>query len=257
MTKNEYLKELNNAFKDFVFFPSDHHYEYKGKTIGISVTKFIGQYVNEFDKELIANKVAKRDNKTVEEILNAWEQKNNWACKKGTYIHEYIQALFSEEPDFSYLPFDEDKEKQEIIKICLDQCINFYEDYKKSLVHLADEFVIGSSEFDIASAIDHLFINKVTGGLLLVDYKTNSDIYKNEKYAKKMKAPLHHLKDTTLNHYFIQLSIYKFIVERYTNLKIEKMLIVWFSENNDNYKIIEVPFLGEEVEKILNWRLFE
>ena len=96
--------------------------------------------------------------------------------------------------------------------------------------------------------------NKLTGGLVLVDYKTNSDIHKNEKYAKNMKVPLQHLKDFTLNHYYIQLSIYKYLVEKYTNLKIEEMFIVWFSENIDNYQIIEIPYLKNEVSKILRDR---
>lgn len=69
-----------------------------------------------------------------------------------------------------------------------------------------------------------------------------------------MKAPLSHLKDTTLNHYAIQLSIYKYIVEKYTDLKIDEFFIVWFSENNENYEIIEVPYLKDEVIKILENR---
>jgi hypothetical protein len=69
-----------------------------------------------------------------------------------------------------------------------------------------------------------------------------------------MKVPLTHLKDFTLNHYYIQLSIYKYLVEKYTNLKIEEMFIVWFSENNDNYEIIEIPYLKDEVIRILENR---
>ena len=132
--------------------------------------------------------------------------------------------------------------------------MNFKMDYEDRLEHLADEFVVGSEEYDIASAIDHLFINKLTGGLVLVDYKTNTDIHKNEKYAKNMKVPLQHLKDSTINHYHVQLSIYKYLVEKYTGLKIEEMFIVWFSENNDNYEIIDVPYLKNEVQEILERR---
>jgi len=122
------------------------------------------------------------------------------------------------------------------------------------LEHLADEFVIGSYEYNIASAIDHLFINKMTGELVMVDYKTNSDIHKNERYAKKMKIPLNNLRDTTINHYAIQLSIYKYLIEKYTSLKVSEFFIVWFSELNKNYEIIEVPYLKDEVIKILENR---
>ena len=290
MTKEEYLKELNKAFGDFKFFSQDHHYEYKGKRVGISVTRFIEQYCNEFDAQAVAEKVATKNKKnydyatvqlkyynplvlgydgcrekydelqemlkqptTVQEVLNEWDYKNKFACAKGSTCHEYAQSLWSGN-DFDRGDFDGSKEYLQAVDKIESQADRFYNDYQDRLEHLADEFVVGSSEYVIARAIDHLFINQLTGGLVLVDYKTNSDIHKTEKYAKDMKVPLQHLKDFTLNHYYIQLSIYKYLVEKYTNLKIEEMFIVYFSENIENYEIIEIPYLYEEVRKILELR---
>lgn len=253
MTKKQYLQELNKAFGNFKFFSQDHHYEYKGQRVGISVTRLIEDYTNEFDAETIAEKVAIRDNKTMQEVLDEWQYKNDFSKVKGSTCHEYAQSLWNKEK-WQPLLFDKSKEYLSAVGQIQEQAINFKLDYEDKLEHLADEFVIGSEEYDIASAIDHLFINKLTGGLVLVDYKTNSDIHKSEKYAKSMKVPLQHLKDFTLNHYYIQLSIYKYLVEKYTNLKIEEMFIVWFSENIENYEIIEIPYLKEEVKKILENR---
>lgn len=256
MTKEEYLKELNKAFGDFKFFEQDHHYEYKGKRVGISVTRLIEEYTQEFDSQGVAEKVALKQNKSVQEVLDEWKYKNKFACEKGSTCHEFAQSRWSGEV-WQEKHFDGSEEYEKAVEIIQWQANEFRIDYKDRLEHLADEFVIGSEEYDIASAIDHIFINKLTGGLVLVDYKTNSDIHKNERYAKNMKVPLSHLKDTTLNHYAIQLSIYKYIVEKYTNLKFEDMFIVWFSENIDNYQIIEVPYLKNEVIKILEWRKWE
>lgn len=253
MTRDEYLKELNKAFGDFKFFEQDHHYEYKGQRVGISVTRLIEDYTNEFDSEAVAEKVAIKENKSVEEVLNEWKYKNKFATTKGTTCHEYAQCLWDVKP-YERLKFDDSPEFIKAVLIIQRQAMNFKMDYEERLEHLADEYVIGSEEYSIASAIDHLFINKLTGGLVLVDYKTNSDIHKNEKYAKNMKVPLTHLKDYTLNHYYIQLSIYKYLVEKYTNLKIEEMFIVWFSENIENYEIIEIPYLEKEVKNILENR---
>ena len=197
--------------------------------------------------------MAIRDNKTIQEVLDEWKKKNQWACHKGHLGHEYSQSLWNWQSPYYYGKMQNESENIALEKI-FNQADNFYKDYQDRLEHLADEFVVGSDEYDIASAIDHLFINKLTGGLVLVDYKTNSDIHKTEKYAKDMKVPLSHLKDFTLNHYYIQLSIYKYIVEKYTNLKIEEMFIVYFSENIENYEIIEIPYLKDEVEKILENR---
>lgn len=264
MTKEEYLKELNKAFGNFKFFPEDHHYEYKGERVGMSVTRLIEEYTNDFDAESVAYKVAMKSDKSVQEVLDEWKQKNEYACTKGSLGHEFAQTLWKtdwhhDEPFLanSFKLANKGLANDENIKKINFQALNFYQDYKDRLKHLADEFVVGSEEYDIASAIDHLFINKLTGGLVLVDYKTNSDIHKNEKYAKNMKAPLDNLKDDSIHHYYIQLSIYKYIVEKYTGLQIEEMFIVWFSENIENYEIIKVPYLKEEVEKVLEWRRYE
>lgn len=251
--KNNYLDKLNQAFKDFVFFEDGHYYEYKGKRVGISATRLIEEYTNEFDSQAVAEKVAERDNKKVQEVLDEWKYKNEFATTKGSTCHEYVQSRWSGEK-YEPLFFDKSIDYLEAVAKIQQQAVMFYNDYQDRLIHLSAEFVIGSEEYDIASAIDHIFINKLTGGLVLVDYKTNSDIHKNEKYAKNMKVPLHNLKDTTLNHYAIQLSIYKYIVEKYTDLKFDEMFIVWFSELNNNYEIIEVPYLKNEVEKILELR---
>lgn len=275
MTKEEYLKELNKAFGDFKFFENGHYYEYKGKRVGISVTRLIEEYTNEFDAQAVAEKVALKNQKyisdlykhcgevelweleqnptIIEGVLQLWDYKNKFACAKGSTCHEYAQSRWSGE-EYKPLFFDKSMDYLNAVAKIQKQAVMFYNDYNDRLIHLADEFVVGSEEYDIASAIDHLFINKLTGGLVLVDYKTNSDIHKTEKYAKDMKVPLQHLKDFTLNHYYIQLSIYKYLVEKYTNLKIEEMFIVYFSENIENYEIIEIPYLKKEVEKILENR---
>lgn len=255
MTKEEYLKELNKAFGDFKFFESDHHYEYKGKRVGISVTTFYAQYENEFNEQEMAEKSAIKYNKSIEEILDEWHYKRDFSCEKGTTIHEYIQSLFSGNK-YRKLTFDKSKEYLDAVNKCQRQADNFYKDYKDRLEHIADEYTIGSDCYDIASNIDHLFRNKLTGGLALVDYKTNKEMtgYNKQAYKKSMKLPLQNLNDDAIHHYYIQLSIYKYLVEKYTNLKIEEMFIVYFSENIENYEIIEIPYLKNEVEEILENR---
>ena len=253
MTREEYLKELDKAFGDFKFFESDHHYEYKCERVGMGVTTFIGQFGNEFNAEEKAKNTALKTNRSITDVLNEWAYKRDFACDKGSTMHEYSQSLWSE-AGWKLIPFDLSQKYLEAVEKIKKQARNFYNDFKDRLTHLYDEYIIGSQEYNLSSAIDHLFINKLTGGLVLVDYKTNTDIYKGDKYAKEMKHPLEHLKDTKLSHYYLQLSIYKYIVEKYTDLKIEDMFIVWLSEENENYQIIEIPYLKKEVKKILELR---
>lgn len=264
MANNQYLKILKKTFKDFKFFEDEHYYEFKGERVGISVTKFIEQYSNQFNAEFMAEKVAMKNYKinldtgdnlpqTIQDVLQQWDYKNKFACIKGKNGHNYAQCCWSKKK-FEYDRFDDcDQFKQANSKIFL-QGLQFYDDYKEKLEHLADEFVIGSEEYDIASCVDHLFVNKQTGGLVLVDYKTSNDIRKDNKYVKHMQVPLQDVRDNKLNHYFLQVSIYRYLIEKYTGLQIEQMFIVYMNEDIEFYEIINVPYLIEEVETILEWR---
>ena len=255
MTRDEMLKVLKDSFKDFKFYADGHYYECKGKRVGISVTTFIHEYCNEFDAEGMAEKVANRDGKTVQQVLDEWAYKRDFSCEKGTTCHEWSQSLWSG-AEYKPLLFDESKEYMSALDKIRNQAVNFKNDYQEHLEHLIDELPIGSEEFNIASCVDHLFYNKLTGGLVLVDYKTNSlmEGYNKKAYKKAMKVPLSHINDDALHHYYIQLSIYKFLIEKYTGLKVDEMFIVYMSENIENYEIIEIPYLYEEVRKILELR---
>ena len=255
MTRDEMLKVLKDSFKDFKFYEDGHYYECKGKRVGISVTTFIHEYCNEFDAEGMAEKVANRDGKTVQQVLDEWAYKRDFSCEKGTTCHEWSQSLWSG-AEYKPLLFDESKEYMSALDKIRNQAVNFKNDYQEHLEHLIDELPIGSEEFNIASCVDHLFYNKLTGGLVLVDYKTNSlmEGYNKKAYKKAMKVPLSHINDDALHHYHIQLSIYKFLIEKYTGLKVDEMFIVYMSENIENYEIIEIPYLYEEVRKILELR---
>lgn len=256
MNREKVLQELDKVFSKYKFFEEDHHYEVNGKRVGISVTRLIEQYTQEFNADEVASKVAIRDGKTKQEVLDEWEYKNQLACKKGTSIHNYTQALFANKLIGVNL---EDKELNKLFDILTKQADNFYNDNKDDLIHVAYEYVIGSEEYDIASAVDHLFIDKKTNTLLLIDYKTNTYItgWNKESYKKSMKAPLDNLNDDKLTHYQLQLSIYKYIIEKYTNLKVMDMIIVYMSEVNKNYELIRIPYLKKEVESILEWRKYE
>lgn len=257
MTLEEVKQELR-VFNKFKFFEEDHHYECNGKRVGISVTRLIEEYSNPFDQQAIAEKVALRDNKDITQVLQEWEYKNKFACEKGHFGHEFAQSLWS-----NAIYQENIKNGLKGIKMPLNkikkQAMNFYNDFKDKFTHIQDEQLVGSEEYNICSAVDHLFLDE-NGNVWLIDYKTNSilkgynDDEKNRRYTKKMLIPLQNLKDDALHHYYLQLSIYKYLIEKYTNIKIYKTMIVYMSENIENYELIEAPYLMKEVKKILELR---
>lgn len=257
MTLKEVKKELK-VFDKFKFFEKDHHYEYNGNRVGISVTRLIEEYSHPFNQQMIAEKVALRDNKDVTQVLQEWQYKNKFACEKGSTCHEYAQSIWSGK-EYNELLFDGSIEYLTAVNKIQAQAMNFWKDFKDKFTHIKDEQLVGSEEYDICSAIDHLFLDE-NGNVWLIDYKTNSilkgynDDEKNRRYTKKMLIPFEHIKDDALHHYYLQLSIYKYLIEKHTNIKIYKMMIVYMSENIEKYELIEIPYLEEETKKILELR---
>ena len=253
MTRREYLEKLNKAFGKFEFFEEDHHYECNGKRISTGVTTFIGQYENEFDAEGMAKRVAKKTGRDYQDILDEWEQKKDISCRKGSACHEYAQSLWN---GSIWAEREEDRDISQLIYNIIPQADKFHEDYKDKLEHVADEYPIGDEVLDIASCIDHLFIDRETGGLIIVDYKTNTEMsgYNKEAYKKAMKVPLQELNDDALHHYFLQLSIYKYLVEKHTDIKVQDLLIVYMTEMHIDYEIIHVPYLEKEIQELMEWR---
>lgn len=258
MKLEEVKKELQKAFGNIEFFENTHTYEINEKKVGISATRLIEEYSQPFEKDLIAQKVAVRDNKEVYEVLEEWEAKNRFACDKGHICHEYAQKLWA-----GTFTLEKDLQASDTLKNACErifrQAKEFFDNFKGFFTHIQYEQLVGSEEYDIASAVDHLFLDK-EGRIWLIDYKTNSilkgynDDEKNRRYTKNMKVPLQGIKDDALHHYYLQLSLYKYLIEKYTNLTIYKCLIVYMSENIENYELIETPYLMEEVKKILELR---
>lgn len=257
----EEVKQKLKVFDKYKFFENGHYYTYKDKQVGISVTKYISQFENEFDSDTLSQKVADKDGISQFEVLNEWKRKGEYSCLKGTAIHEWLQDNYANREykfDLSQLEEYPEYYKIEDIEHLKQMAIDFINDYKNRYILIGDEILCGIPDFDIASAIDLLFYDTINNEVVLADIKTNTDLkgWKNTpSYVKKMLQPLENIKDITFEHYKIQLSIYRYFLEEYAHIPIsDNMFIVYLSEKEKNYNIIQIPYLKNEVEKILKLR---
>ena len=260
MTLDEVKKKLK-VFDKYKFFENGHYYTYKDKQVGVSVTKYISQFENEFDSNTLSQKVADKNGISQFEVLNEWKRKGEYSCLKGTAIHEWLQDNYANREykfDLSQLEEYPEYYKIEDVEHLKQMAIDFINDYKNRYILIGDEILCGIPDFDIASAIDLLFYDTVNNEVVLADIKTNTDLkgWKNTpSYVKKMLQPLENIKDITFEHYKIQLSIYRYFLEEYAHIPIsDNMFIVYLSEKEKNYNIIQIPYLKNEVEKILKLR---
>ena len=255
--KNNIIKELQ-YFKGIKFHEEQHFYTLNDYKFGISATSLIETYGQEFDSDSASQMVANKRGISQQEVLNEWKKENEFSCIKGSCIHLKAQSLWmgtNYEIDYNTINNNIDKNRlKKEYDIMSKQAINFYNDYKDMYDMIQDEFIVWSKEFDIAGSIDGIMYNKYTQQCCILDFKSNKDLQFESKYHKKMKVPLHKLDDVNGQHYYIQLSIYKYLIEKYTNIKVDETFIVYFNINADNYEIIETPYLKNEVEKILKLR---
>ena len=257
----EEVKQKLKVFDKYKFFENGHYYTYKDKQVGISVTKYISQFENEFDSNTLSQKVADKNGISQFEVLNEWKRKGEYSCLKGTAIHEWLQDNYANREykfDLSQLEEYPEYYKIEDIEHLKQMAIDFINDYKNRYILIGDEILCGIPDFDIASAIDLLFYDIVNNEVVLADIKTNTDLKgwkSTPSYVKKMLQPLEDIKDITFEHYKIQLSIYRYFLEEYAHIPIsDNMFIVYLSEKEKNYNIIQIPYLKNEVEKILKLR---
>lgn len=250
--------KIKEVFGKYTFVENGHYYLCNGKRVGISTTGLISQYENHFDSETISEQVANKRGISQQEVLEEWRIENLHSTIKGSFIHEFAQSLWEGKEyvfDYSKVPkeIDIDRLKSDINKL-IPQAINFYNDYKDMYELIGCEIYLGDEDFDECGATDQIIYNKYTGGIAIIDYKTNKEIKRESYKHKKMLIPLHKFDDCNYVHYSIQLSGYKFKFERNTKLKVDETFIVYFNINADNYEIIEPLNMEKEVEKILRDR---
>lgn len=260
MTKDEIIKELQ-FFKGIDFHEEEHFYTLNNYKFNCSVTQLIETYGQEFDSDGISQMVANKRGISQKEVLDEWKKENEFSCIKGSCIHLKAQSLWmGTDYEIDYNKIDDTIDKDRLKKeydIMSKQATNFYNDYKDMYDMIQDEFIVWSKEFDIAGSIDGIMYNKNTQQCCILDFKSNKDLQFKSKYRKKMKVPLHELDDVNGQHYYIQLSIYKYLIEKYTNIKVDELFIVYFNINADNYEIIEPLNMEKEVEEILENRRVE
>jgi len=151
------------------------------------------------------------------------------------------------------------EEIDETYKVMRQHFHNFYEDTvaKGKLIPVKSELVVGDRELMLCGMVDQLFWNERHQCLQIWDWKTNTKLNMKNNFGNKMKDCLWMLDDCEFNTYSLQLSIYKEIIQRNTNLKLGSCHLVWFNEENPNYKVINCEDYSNYVDNMFEVLLNE
>lgn len=237
----ELLLELNK-FSGITFIEEDHSYFYNGKRC-TSVTSLVSKFQKPFD-DIIAVKYAKKHGLDVGYVRNMWKENGEETAFVGSEVHKYAENIF-----FSKHYTPEWNPRTEVLCRMIDK---FHDDSRLTLIPIRAELIIGDEALGLCGMIDKLFYNTVSKEIEIWDYKTSKKIDRYSTYKKFFTNRLSHLQDCEFVKFSLQLSAYKKIIEKNTNIKIGNSYICWINEVNDTYKVIKTDFLEREVDIMFN-----
>lgn len=232
--------DLFTKFNDITYYDEPHKYYYKGKQF-TSVTTLIHKFEEGFDEEYWSEIKGNEYGLSAQTIKFLWKFINEKATTKGSVIHDYAENRFLNKV-FPYpkdmienkFRYDAVIREYEKTKKYVDE---FFEKTKGKLIPIKTELIVYDTEHGIAGMVDLLVWNVKAQEFQIWDYKTNKDF--TFESDRRLSGVLSTLMDCDLEKYSLQLSTYKFIIEKNTNVKIGKCYLVWFSHRNSSYKIIE------------------
>jgi len=254
----QFPNEFFTTFNDVTYHDEPHKYYVGGKEL-ISVTTLIHRYQEDFDEEYWSKVKSEQLGVPQFEIKRAWRFINKKGTIKGSGIHDYAENLFLNKV-FPYpkqqileeFGFDPVLPEYKITKKHVD---NFHRNVQGKLIPVRTEMILYDKESLIGGMLDILFYNVKTGEYQIWDHKTNKEL--TLKTERRLKNKLYILDDSDLTIYSLQLSMYKYIIEKNTGIKLGKSYIVWYSHNNSNYEIIQTKDYSYFVNIIINNRINE
>lgn len=223
----------------------------------------------------------------------SWKAKNAESIHRGNSIHNHLEdsinqskGFFNGESDNAHITYKDKrlrtistqndldatdlKEKYPFIygrlqKFIERDCIIYAE--KKVKLDLAQ----------LAGTIDVPIIKRDTNRFCILDWKTNKDEFKpSSGYMKKIfvggewvksdifvptddrfKYPINHLSLCKLNVYFLQLSLYAYMLECWGYELVNNGLEIIHIRPGVDPKLIKVPYLKDEIEVLIRYRLSE
>lgn len=247
--KSQLLSEKNKHPRDKCISLNEktHIYTINNKKDYTSVTTFVHSLFEKFDADKVIDNIingknyskSKYFNMSRDDIKEKWEINRKDAAEKGTKLHLDIENYYNN------ISVNNNSIEYSYFK-------NFLND--TDLKPYRTEWKVWDEEYKITGTIDMVYEN-TDNTLMIYDWKRSKEIVRNRPFEKYSKIDcISHIPDLNFWHYSLQLNIYKRILETKYNKKITKMCLVCLYPDNENYIILEVPELCEEVEDLFNYQ---
>jgi|TARA_B100002003_G_scaffold189178_1_gene177929 ATP-dependent exoDNAse (exonuclease V) beta subunit len=230
---------MNRINDDIHLVPETHQYVLKkNKNQEFkSVTTVIGEYFKKFDKIGVSERLTDGHPKymhlTPAELRAEWDA----TTQLGTDIHEDIDQYLR------------DSKPSTLRRASIG--INWLRQYLKGPMNkVLSEVILYSVELGIAGTVDILVEVPGTGTYEIIDWKTG----KLEFESYQGETAPHHitsdLMDCRFEKYTLQLSMYRYLLEKYYGFKIRNQVIAHLGE--DDCKGYPTPYHKSHIKAIIN-----
>lgn len=233
--RNQHWRDRNVSFRE-----ADHIYIVDGTPLD-SVTTFVKNCFPEFNADFHAKRKAEALGITKEEVLEMWDEKGRESREKGTAMHKKIESYYHGKSVLTDETF-------ELFKIFAN---------KITLKPYRTEWAVYDWEQKIAGTID--FVDYQNGEYIIYDWKRSDKLIaknglpiKNSQYGVKALPPIENLDDSPYYHYALQLSLYKYILEKNYGITVSKLRLGIFHPSYNKPYILEIPYLQNEIDTLFS-----
>lgn len=211
----EPLSASQRMVGDGVLFDEEAHTYEKNGLQYLSGSTFAHMFEKEFPKEAVAKKLAEKEDRTVEDVLQGWEAKGQISLDYGTLIHKCIETyvMYGATPTNQYLA--------DIV----DDWIDVFGDKAEDM---ASECFYQDDAHQLCGFVDGICDHTI------FDWKTG-DIHQKIQHTLGKDFP-----NDRLSLYTLQLNFYKYIAEQ-NGEKINNLVIGWL--NGEHWEKVNVPII--------------
>ena len=204
-----------------------------------SVTSVVDRCFEQFDAAYWAKKKAPSLGMTPRQVMDMWERKGEESRNLGSQMHEKIERYYlglENTPDETYNLF------------CQFARQHHLKPYRT-------EWAIYDEDSKVAGTLD--FLNYDDGVFTIYDWKRSNKIIvnglpeKTSRWGKRAFSPIGHIHDTTFWHYALQVSIYRYILEKNYGIDVSAGRLAVFHPDYNRPYVVEVPYMRNEVMAVL------
>lgn len=243
------LEKMNPHSRDehIVFVEEGHKYYIDGDDNYLSGTTIIHKLFPTFDPDKVIDKIKEKNTNekymdlTKDEIKELWKTKGEEASRMGTQTHLNIELYSNGEV------INDDS-------IEFKQFLQFRQDYPY-LEPYRTEWTIYDRKLRIAGSIDMVYKDTRDNSYHIYDWKRSNGFKRDiNDFTEMGYKPINHIPNLNTYLYFLQLNLYKYILERNYNIKIKSIYLCRLYPDSDSYELVKGDDFIPEIKKILKLR---